>query len=218
MSVPQENGRDSGEEDDLSPSELDLVHARDRRRAKSLPAYPEHASALLHALSHGCRKRVRFADALGLNLASVKHFSSAEEPHVPLHLTVHPPAPALMVPEDGGELEARVRRCGLALERATLTCGRVHGTIRISAGEREREVGVRYTLDDWRTYVDTRAVPVPALALPADRERFAFTVCASPRPEPPAAVHFALYLRTPGQESWDNNDGQNYTLTGTTHM
>ncbi|XP_029800339.1 protein phosphatase 1 regulatory subunit 3G [Suricata suricatta] len=30
-----------------------------------------------------CKKRVQFADALGLSLASVKHFSEAEEPHVP---------------------------------------------------------------------------------------------------------------------------------------
>lgn len=30
-----------------------------------------------------CKKRVQFADALGLNLASVKHFSEAEEPQVP---------------------------------------------------------------------------------------------------------------------------------------
>lgn len=30
-----------------------------------------------------CKKRVQFADALGLSLASVKHFSEAEEPQVP---------------------------------------------------------------------------------------------------------------------------------------
>ncbi|XP_059964978.1 protein phosphatase 1 regulatory subunit 3G [Mesoplodon densirostris] len=30
-----------------------------------------------------CQKRVQFADALGLSLASVKHFSEAEEPQVP---------------------------------------------------------------------------------------------------------------------------------------
>ena len=30
-----------------------------------------------------CKKRVQFADALGLSLARVKHFSEAEEPQVP---------------------------------------------------------------------------------------------------------------------------------------
>lgn len=30
-----------------------------------------------------CKKRVQFADALGLSLASIKHFSEAEEPRVP---------------------------------------------------------------------------------------------------------------------------------------
>ncbi|XP_036433983.1 protein phosphatase 1 regulatory subunit 3G [Colossoma macropomum] len=212
MSTSQENGVDTAEDDDLSPTELELAQTWDRRRAKSLPAYPEHANTLLRALSQGCRKRVRFADALGLNLASVKHFSAAEEPRVPLHLTGLPLAPALRIHEDGGEVEARVRRCGLALERVAISCGRVHGTIRVAAdaGEREKEVGVRYTLDEWQSYVDARAVPVHSLV--PDRERFAFTVCAPPRPESGAAVHFALYLRGGGAEFWDNNDGQNYTL------
>ncbi|KAL7887615.1 hypothetical protein AOLI_G00053360 [Acnodon oligacanthus] len=217
MSSWQENGVDAAaEDDDLSPAELELAQAWDRRRAKSLPAYPEHANALFRALSHGCRKRVRFADALGLSLASVKHFSAAEEPRVPLHLTGLPLAPALRIAGDGGEVEveveARVRHCGLALERVAVSCGRVHGTIRVAtdAGEREKEVGVRYTLDEWQSYVDVRAVPAHSLV--PDRERFAFTVCAPPRPESGAAVHFALYLRGGGEELWDNNDGQNYTL------
>ncbi|XP_072535251.1 protein phosphatase 1 regulatory subunit 3G [Salminus brasiliensis] len=217
MSVPQENGVVSDEEDHLSQAEFEigLVHARDRRRAKSLPAYPEQASVLLRAHSHGCSKRVRFADALGLTLASVKHFSAAEEPRVPMHLCGLPLAPALRAPEDDGELEERVRRCGLALQRVTVGCGRVHGIIRVSAdaGARAREVGVRYTLDEWQSYVDAHAVPVsvPAVLVPGGK-RFSFTVCAPPRPEPSAAVHFALYLRTEEEEFWDNNDGQNYTL------
>ncbi|XP_066539488.1 protein phosphatase 1 regulatory subunit 3G [Hoplias malabaricus] len=221
MSFPQQNGalstHEDEEEDELSAAELELAQARDRRRAKSLPAYPEHeheSALLLRALAHGCGKRVRFADALGLSLARVKHFSAAEEPRVPVY---HVPAPPVRVPTlrtHEVELEARVRRCGLALETVSVSCGRVHGIIRVSAtaAARAREVGVRYTLDEWRTYVDTLAVLVPSLVQAPGGESFAFTVCAPPRPDPSAAVHFALYLKTEGTELWDNNDGQNYTL------
>ncbi|XP_023696967.1 protein phosphatase 1 regulatory subunit 3D-like isoform X2 [Paramormyrops kingsleyae] len=50
----------------------------DKRRTKSLPLSPE-----------GCKKRVQFADAFGLNLAIVKHFSLTEEYLGPSHPAQH---------------------------------------------------------------------------------------------------------------------------------
>ncbi|XP_032318326.1 protein phosphatase 1 regulatory subunit 3G [Camelus ferus] len=86
----------------------ELLESRRRRRARSfsLPADPILRAAKflqqwpLPAAGPGaeggegaphspgdccakCKKRVQFADALGLSLASVKHFSEAEEPQVP---------------------------------------------------------------------------------------------------------------------------------------
>lgn len=46
------------------------------QRAEDAPHSPDGCCAK-------CKKRVQFADALGLSLASVKHFSEAEEPQVP---------------------------------------------------------------------------------------------------------------------------------------
>lgn len=50
--------------------------AEDGDRAEDAPHSPGGCCAK-------CKKRVQFADALGLSLASVKHFSQAEEPQVP---------------------------------------------------------------------------------------------------------------------------------------
>ncbi|XP_004432207.1 PREDICTED: protein phosphatase 1 regulatory subunit 3G [Ceratotherium simum simum] len=98
--------------EEAAPREQEeLLECRRRRRARSfsLPADPIlQAAKLLQqrqqlalglgaeggrragGVPHGpggccakCKKRVQFADALGLSLASVKHFSEAEEPQVP---------------------------------------------------------------------------------------------------------------------------------------
>ncbi|GCB81566.1 hypothetical protein scyTo_0022199, partial [Scyliorhinus torazame] len=53
-----------------------------RRRARSLPARAESR----RSRSPDTRKRVRFADSLGLELAAVKRFSQWEAPRVPIHV------------------------------------------------------------------------------------------------------------------------------------
>lgn len=99
------------EEEAAVREQQDLLESRRRRRARSfsLPADPilqaakflqqqqrlglglgaeggERAEDAPHSpggCCAKCKKRVQFADALGLSLASVKHFSEAEEPQVP---------------------------------------------------------------------------------------------------------------------------------------
>uniref|UniRef100_A0A4W4EGN3 CBM21 domain-containing protein n=1 Tax=Electrophorus electricus TaxID=8005 RepID=A0A4W4EGN3_ELEEL len=233
MSDAQENGVDP-KDYDFAPED---VYLRDRRRAKSLPAYPEQAS-LLNEISQSCRKRVKFADALGLNLASVKHFSTNEDPEIPskvfTRLQSFPPqpdrelfgelcvnfkstlttdrfVPTFKTPVDSADFEARVKRCQVALEKVTVTHFDVRGLIRVmSADSRKKEVGVRYTFNDWLSFVDAQAIPVSAEDIAG--ERFSFTMYTPPFLEPSSSVHFAVYLRADHGESWDNNDGRNYTL------
>lgn len=101
----------SPEEKAALQEQEELVEYRRRRRARSfsLPADPilqaakflqqrqqlalglgaeggERAEDTPHSpggCCAKCKKRVQFADALGLSLASIKHFSEAEEPQVP---------------------------------------------------------------------------------------------------------------------------------------
>ncbi|KAM8731345.1 protein phosphatase 1 regulatory subunit 3G [Acanthopagrus schlegelii] len=234
-----ENGLEDEEEEDDEEDLDDEVDAsqlerfmRDRRRAQSLPAYP---AALLDEDSGGDgRKRVKFADSMGLNLASVKHFSSLEEPQIPSKvLSRHksfPPQQDLLndlcqsfkssldtdrlvscFPEPR-EAERRVQRLGVCLEKVTITQFDVRGQIRVFTGCTDKEVGVRYTFNDWLSHVDAQALPVAVDQPGFVGEQFTFTVYTPPFMDPSSTVHFAVYLRSKEGEFWDNNEGQNYTL------
>ncbi|XP_055656759.1 protein phosphatase 1 regulatory subunit 3G [Falco peregrinus] len=179
-----------------------------------------------------CKKRVQFADSLGLSLASVKHFSDAEEPQVPPAALCRlqsppaeerdppppgadpPPSALRLVPDfpDGGEPSAeRLRRQRVCLERLGRPAAPtdVRGTVRALGCPGPREVTVRYTFNEWLSFVD-----VPAAPLPPDppAERYSFTLCVPPSLREGSALHFAIRYRSPQGEFWDNNGGRNYTL------
>ncbi|KAF5905253.1 protein phosphatase 1 regulatory subunit 3G [Clarias magur] len=215
--IPPELQNGHGDEDDL---EHEHVYLRDRRRAKSLPAYPEQASLFSH-LSQRCRKQVKFADALGLTLTSVRHFSIAEDPQVPSEVfaalrskrepcAAAPARETRLAPEHAA---ARAKRGGVALETAALSGWAVRGVILAHVADKAwTEVGVRYTFNRWASFADAPAVPVPGERAHADTQTFSFTVHTPPFREPDAGVHFAVYMRTDRGDFWDNNDGQNYRV------
>ncbi|XP_074477895.1 protein phosphatase 1 regulatory subunit 3G [Sebastes fasciatus] len=228
----EEEDEEGDLDDEVDASQLERF-MKDRRRAQSLPAYP---AALLVGVSGSTgRKRVKFADSMGLNLASVKHFSSLEEPKIPSKvLTRHKSFPpqqqdflndlcqsfksgldsdrlVACFPEPR-EVEWRVQRLRVCLEKVSITHFDVGGQIRVFTGCTDKEVGVRYTFNDWLSYVDAQALPVAADQPGFVGERFSFTVYTPPFMEPSSAVHFAVYLRSEDGEFWDNNEGQNFTL------
>ncbi|XP_061614470.1 protein phosphatase 1 regulatory subunit 3G [Phyllopteryx taeniolatus] len=182
----------------------------ERRRARSLPACPAAASLLL-------RKRVQFADSLGLSLASVKHFSALEEPRVPTKVVSRHTARA-----GGGRLvacfaepadpDSRVRVLRVCLERLSVTHFDVRGQVRVLSGCARSDVGVRYTFNEWLSHVDAQALLVDAQLAGGGSARYAFTVYTPPEMEAGAAVHLAVYLRSDEGDFWDNNDGRNFTL------
>ncbi|XP_029107958.1 protein phosphatase 1 regulatory subunit 3G [Scleropages formosus] len=230
---------------------------RERRRAKSLPAYPEQARAL-EALSRrrcsGSNKSVRFADSLGFSLASVRHYSAAEEPRVPpaalSRLRSFPRAPrensrlapaaarlvpAFPMPVECGSFEGLASQRHVSLEQVVAGFFDVTGLIRVPAWCPATHVGVRYTFNEWLSFVDAQAVraaPPDARGSADDGDcarddccdngdeegsgacqRFAFTMLVPPLLDASSsAVHFAVYCRTEQGEFWDNNGGHNYTL------
>uniref|UniRef100_A0A672FMD6 Protein phosphatase 1 regulatory subunit 3G n=1 Tax=Salarias fasciatus TaxID=181472 RepID=A0A672FMD6_SALFA len=218
--------------EEILDDEVDASHLerfmRDRRRARSLPA------CLLDGVpgSNGRKKSVKFADSMGLSLANVKHFSTLEDPQIPSkvlsrHRSFPPPQQ-----ERRGDLghgfkppgtdrlvtcfpelrdaERRAQRLRVCLERIVISQFDVRGQIRVLDDSGDKEVGVRYTFNDWLSHVDAQAVPADDAGLPG--ERFVFTVYTPPFMDPSSAVHLAVYLKSERGEFWDNNEGQNYTL------
>ncbi|XP_054995935.1 protein phosphatase 1 regulatory subunit 3D [Sorex araneus] len=197
------------------------------RRARSLPGSPERRPP-----GAGCGRplRVRFADALGLELAQVRLFRAGERPAVPPHVLSRlaaPAAPAFtlrcLVPDFAPPVDApgfgeRVRRQRVCLERVTCSDLGVRGSVRVCNVAFEKQVAVRYTLSGWRRAHEAAARwRGPAGAAGAE-DVFAFAF-----PVPPfvlargARVHFALRYRVAGAEYWDNNDGRDYSLTVREH-
>ncbi|XP_058034109.1 protein phosphatase 1 regulatory subunit 3G [Ahaetulla prasina] len=205
-----------------------------------------------------CKKRVQFADSLGLCLASVKHYSAAEEPQVPhavlSRLQSFPmrhrdfedftaalaelgscasassfPRPPPQVPlqlappldgadkQNGAERLQRDRVCleevtGAALAGAPTD---VRGVVRVLSCPGSKEVTVRYTFNEWLSFLDVPALPLPD-GDPSDGsapvERYQFSLCLPPGLPDGTAVHFAICYRSQQGEHWDNNGGANYTL------
>ncbi|XP_063340681.1 protein phosphatase 1 regulatory subunit 3G-like isoform X2 [Pelmatolapia mariae] len=217
-------------DDELDASQLERF-LKDGRRAKSLPACPGGARGAEEG-----RKRVKFADSLGLSLARVKHFNSLEEPQIPSKvLSRHKSFPleqqdllsglchsfAAGLPADRPlaclpelrDTEQRVRRLRVCLERLAATQLDVQGHVRVLSGcATGKEVGVRYTFNDWLSHMDAQAVPVAVDEQGLVGERFTFTVYTPPLADPGSAVHLAVYLKCEEGEFWDNNEGQNYTV------
>ncbi|KAG7276384.1 hypothetical protein CRUP_021895 [Coryphaenoides rupestris] len=249
---PEENGEawtrgGDGFDDDLDDDWEDEVDSfqlekrmLDRRRARSLPATFFEADAT----ANGGRKRVKFADSIGLDLASVKHFNTLEDPQIPTKVLSRfksfPPQQqqdtlgvgfVTSTPRNVDRLvrcfpeppaagssgfEARVRELRVCLEKVTITQFDVRGQIRVRPATsclQNREVGVRYTFNDWLSHVDAQALPEgldPHTSWAG--ERFSFTMYMPPYLDPSSSVHFAVYLKCSEGDFWDNNGGQNYTL------
>ncbi|XP_020645469.3 protein phosphatase 1 regulatory subunit 3G [Pogona vitticeps] len=280
---------------------LELRRRRRRGRSLSLPASPSLAAARLFSTqrrSQGagdeadgddddeddgasrvgaggcctkCKKRVQFADSLGLCLASVKHFSAAEEPQVPpavlSRLQSFPMrqkdleefsaalaelgacAPLLSAfPRSLQQQQPQQQRESLpqALQlvagkapdaerlRAQQVCLEevagmalagvptdVRGVVRVLSCPGPKEVTVRYTFNEWLSFLDSPAIPLPPPlpdAYVADSscpmERYQFSLCLPPGLQEGTAVHFAICYRNQQGEYWDNNGGANYTLRG----
>uniref|UniRef100_A0A8C5M706 CBM21 domain-containing protein n=1 Tax=Leptobrachium leishanense TaxID=445787 RepID=A0A8C5M706_9ANUR len=175
------------------------------------------------------KKRVQFADSIGLTLASVKHFLSSEEPTVPpavlARLQSYPPTTAQKVELNPGETLFNVRASlellqqletqRLCLEHVSSSNWGIKGTLLIQDPPDGVQVKIRYTFNNWLSYLDCPASAIEFNASEcscptAGVQRFLFTLCPPPST---VRIQFAICCNLGhGQELWDNNQGNNYTV------
>ncbi|KAM6147726.1 protein phosphatase 1 regulatory subunit 3D [Erethizon dorsatum] len=213
------------------------------RRARSLPSSPERRQKAAGAQGGACRPgcsrqlHVRFADALGLELAQVKVFNAGDDPSVPLHVlsrlainsdlccssqdlefALQCLVPDFLPPIEAADFSERLGRQLVCLERVTCSDLGVNGVVRVRNVAFEKQVTVRYTFSEWRSAHEVQARWRGPAGIEGSEDVFAFGF-----PVPPfllelgSQVHFALRYRVAGAEYWDNNGGRDYSLTYRNH-
>jgi len=203
---------------------------------ETIPASPSLSSLTWSSWPKSTRKRVWFADDVGLDLVTVRRYDlPAPSP------TVAEPVPARRSPcrrrlrlepgfrqpwLDPAGLRCRLDRNAVALESASSRGSGLPfaGTVLVSNMAFEKRVTVRCTFDFWHSYVDIAAIYVTTGSCDTDLFSFEvqYDVTAIPdRPCPrrhSGRFQFAIryQYRKHGDavwtERWDNNDGRNYTM------
>ncbi|XP_056464486.1 protein phosphatase 1 regulatory subunit 3E [Gadus chalcogrammus] len=206
-----------------------------RRRCKSLPTPTERAKLeIARSRSPTSQKTVRFADSLGLELTSVKHFDDADLPQVPERilakcqgpLNIHhvgtkfprPPSQSAVCMElqfsNPGRLpdfEHKVREVKVMLETFEADEFSLSGVVRVLNLAFEKSVYLRYSLNNWITFMDSLAYYVPDSS-DGVTDKFSFKIITPTFLEGGGTLQFAIKYCVSGEEFWDNNVGKNYKV------
>lgn len=202
--------RDSADSDDDESGRAVLVRSTSLKSGKSPPGTPFK------------KKIVRFADALGLDLAAVRTIVSEELPFVPAsaftHLQLAPlvrsPPPCTLElkalfsqPGASPTFMTRLTSQRVCLESVVSSGCALHAVIRVLNVAFEKLVVLRYSLDNWRSFCDLRAVYLPGSS-DGISDRFGVDVYLTPQGD--AQLQMCVRYVVGDQEYWDNNDGANY--------
>ncbi|KAG7272089.1 hypothetical protein CRUP_002906 [Coryphaenoides rupestris] len=216
-----------------------------RRRCRSLPTLTERAKLEISRVrSPTSTKTVRFADSLGLELTSVKHFDDADLPRVPErilakcakegpplgtnhHVGTKFPRPLnqsvcveqqFTNPGALPDFEQKVREVKVMLETFEADDVSLSGVVRVLNLAFEKSVYLRYSLNNWITFMDSLASYVPDSS-DGVTDRFSFKITTPTFREVGGGggggggtLQFAIRYCVGGEEYWDNNVGKNYKV------
>lgn len=177
----------------------------------------------------GRKKIVRFADALGLDLADVRMFldeipkipnSAFDDLHYELTPVVPDPVPVertliAMFQQPGTLMDfiQRVRTYNVSLESALLTdvsLFAISGIVRVRNLSFHKCVHVRYSKDNWTTFSDLQATFVPNSS-DGFCDNFSFTLYGHTL-NVGDRLEFAIRYDCSAGQFWDNNGGINYAF------
>uniref|UniRef100_A0A4W4GHN9 CBM21 domain-containing protein n=1 Tax=Electrophorus electricus TaxID=8005 RepID=A0A4W4GHN9_ELEEL len=222
------NRRPRGRESFLKPPQSPTQ----RRRCKSLPSSAERARLeIARSRSPSSQKKVRFADSLGLELISVKHFDDTDMPEIPdriinkfkkgraLHLNNFDKSTSSVqstfmemlftVPGTLPDFLDRVKEVKVLLERVETDEFSISGIVRVLNVAFEKSVSLRYTMNNWITFIDILASYIPHSS-DGFTDKFSFKIITPTFLDSGGTLQFAIKYTVNGAEFWDNNDGNNY--------
>lgn len=214
-STPPTPRKPDSDDEDSADVRGPLVRSTSLKTGKSPPGTPFK------------KKIVRFADAMGLDLAAVRTIVSEDIPQIPasafsdlrgIEPRVHAPSPmhvtlVPLFPQPGASPNFwnRLTTQKVCLESVVVTGCALHIVIRVLNVAFEKLVVLRYSLNEWQSFCDLRALYLP---LPSDgpsdglSDRFGVDLYlpSEGRPRLQMCVRYVV-----GEsEFWDNNAGTNY--------
>ncbi|XP_031438967.1 uncharacterized protein ppp1r3aa isoform X1 [Clupea harengus] len=208
-------------EDEIRREEEDSeeVDSEGKWRSKSPPTSDVSDESEPESPPPIVRRRVSFADALGLNLVSVKEFS-CQDPEVEvkellcgletdkyyLSCLFTSPSPEVLL--------KKLEEKKVVLEAIELLPGTttLRGTIRVANLCYDKAVYVRTTYNCWASHFDILAEYIPGSS-DRDTDGFSFRLTLVPPFKPEGVrIEFCLRYETPTGEFWESNDGMNYVL------
>uniref|UniRef100_A0A2C9JP50 CBM21 domain-containing protein n=1 Tax=Biomphalaria glabrata TaxID=6526 RepID=A0A2C9JP50_BIOGL len=173
------------------------------------------------------KKVVRFADAMGLDLESVRHVLNMESPpRIPSSALADLKAglseerkelgskylcACFNQPGASDNFVQKVISQKVCLENAIITDLTITGVVRVSNISFHKSVRVRYTHNSWATFHDIAASYVQN-SCDGPTDRFSFSIVAPPYFGPGSQLEFAVSYNAGGVEYWDNNEGKNYVF------
>lgn len=202
---------DSGDDDVLSMKPISTAAGGAlrgilRRPNKKSPAWPER------------RRRgrlVTFADALGLELEHVRRLvhrirtpaSTPQQQQQQQPSAASATFEAAFSVASDDELRQRILRDKVCLSALSVRELTLHGTVSVANLTYHKHVFVRYTVNEWQSFVDWPASYVPgSLADGVDKFEFALSLA-----DKPLRCELAIcYEAEDGRRFWDNNGGANY--------
>ena len=173
------------------------------------------------------KKMVRFADAMGLDLESIRHVLDTElPPKIPASAVADLKAGVeedrqhmgsryldLCFKQPGAEdrFVSKVMANKVSLENCIITDLNITGIVRVANIGYHKCVRVRYSINNWVTFYDVMASYVQN-SCDGPTDRFSFTIVAPAALGPGSKISFAVSYTVNDTMYWDNNNGSNYEV------
>lgn len=172
-------------------------------------------SALRRSRSKACAKRVRFADALGLDLEKRQYFTEKESNPFPTPPSSPTPGHRLVLSNfvylSETEYNQRARDNMVCLAKLRTQGHTINGQINVANIAFSKEVAIRYTTNNWATFDEVAASYGHNVFGANNVDAFVFSIML-PSDLKEGQCQFCVRFAANGCEFWDSNSGANFCV------